>query len=95
MKNLLFSLFLFVAAQVSGQPFLSLSGVVTGDSNKPLPGASVILSPGNGGTVTSDRGTFEFQNIPEGKYTLDVSYVGFQKYSTEIELIEDLNLNIS
>src|SRR5258708_28868557 len=51
-----------------------------------LPGAQVELQPG-GQTATSDgHGEFTIANIPPGKYTLTVSYVGFEPFSTEVNI---------
>ena len=96
MKKLFFSIytFIFLVIQAAGQQTWSLTGQVMDENGKPLPGASVVLSPENLGAVSGDGGNFKFQNIPEGKYTIETSYVGFQKYITEIELIRNRELNI-
>lgn len=96
MKRLFFSIYvsIFLVSQVAGQQIWSLAGKVTDENDKPLPGASVVLSPGNGGTVTGDRGYFEFPNLTAGKYILEVSYMGFQKYRLDTALNGDMELNI-
>ncbi len=96
MKILFFYIyaFIFLVIQVNGQQSWSLTGQITDEAGKPLPGASVFLSPVNRGTATGRTGSFEFQNIPEGKYTIEVSYLGFQKYISEIDLTGNLELAI-
>jgi iron complex outermembrane recepter protein len=96
MKNLFVSIYavVFLVSQAAGQPTWTLVGRVSEGDDKPLSGASVILSPGNGGAVSGDGGSFKFPNIPEGKYTIEVSYLGFQKYITEIELTGNRELEI-
>ena len=40
------------------------------------------------GTVTSNKGKFSFDKIPGGKYTLAVSFVGYNTYESEFEITE-------
>ena len=40
------------------------------------------------GTVTSEKGKFNFDKIPGGKYTLMVSFVGYETYEYEFEITE-------
>ncbi|MCA1760471.1 MAG: carboxypeptidase-like regulatory domain-containing protein, partial [Bacteroidales bacterium] len=96
MKKLFFSIYalIFLVIQVAGQQTWTLKGRVSEEKNKPLPGASVNLFPGTTGTATGDRGFFEFRNLPEGKYSIEISYVGYQKYQAEIDLTENRELNI-
>src|SRR5258708_7377849 len=64
----------------------TITGRVVDASQGVLPGAQVELQPG-GQTATSDgHGEFTIANIPPGKYTLTVSYVGFEPFSTEVNV---------
>ncbi|SHL17118.1 Outer membrane receptor proteins, mostly Fe transport [Chitinophaga jiangningensis] len=50
-----------------------------------LPNATVILK-GKDTTfhsLSNDKGTFTFKNIPDGTYTLSVIYIGYKTYSKE------------
>ncbi len=96
MKKLFFSIyaFLFLVFQVAGQKTWTLTGHVANEKGKPLPGASVILFPRTNGTSTDDLGVFEFRNLPEGKYSIKVSYLGYQNYQAEIELARNRVLEI-
>ncbi|MFW5756937.1 MAG: carboxypeptidase-like regulatory domain-containing protein, partial [Tangfeifania sp.] len=96
MKKLFFSIyaFIFLVIQVTGQQTWLLAGQVTDENGKPLPGASVVLSPGNMGAVSGNGGNFKFHNIPERKYALEASFVGYQKYQEEIDLTGNRKLNI-
>lgn len=42
---------------------------------------------------TSSDGTFSISNIPEGDYTLLVSYTGYTAYTTSVGIWEDLSLS--
>lgn len=65
------------------------TGLVTGqviDKNQQLslPGATLKLKPGNHYTVSNQRGQFEFLGVPAGTYTLEVTYIGYEKAAEEI-----------
>ncbi len=55
------------------------------DSQLPLIGATVYLTPGpspegegSSGTVTDENGNFRFENVPVGRAELALSYVGYE-----------------
>jgi hypothetical protein len=62
-------------------------GVAIDASGANLPGATVSLTEVQTTfarrTVTDDRGTFEFQNLTQGLYRIDVELQGFRKFTTE------------
>ena len=67
------------AGDVSGR----VSDAKSGDF---LPGANVVLDGTNYG-VSSDRsGMFKINNVPEGSYTLKVTYIGYGDYSETITI---------
>ena len=61
-----------------------ISGTVTDTLGNPLAGASVFLKGTNFKTMTDSKGNFSFPNMPQGNYTLVVSYVGYEKLETSI-----------
>ena len=74
-------------------PFLSIAqkGTVRGniydkDSAEPLPFASVALENASMGTTSDVNGFFSVTNVPVGKYTLVISYLGYEDYRGEIEI---------
>lgn len=64
------------------------------NSGSPLPGATVILVDTDFGTATDANGQFEFTNVPEGNYTLRVSYVGYVQLNRNLDVNQDLDLNL-
>ncbi|MBD1398292.1 TonB-dependent receptor [Pontibacter sp. JH31] len=73
-----------------------LSGRVTDAAkDNALAGATVVLAGSSTGTTTGPDGYFEFQNLPEGKYTLQVSYLGFAQVSRPINLFVDTKVDIA
>lgn len=61
-----------------------IGGIVTDTLNNPLIGATISLKELHLITTTDSKGNFNFKNIPEGKYTLVASYVGYEKQETPI-----------
>ena len=87
MKRFLYSvsiLFLFSISLIAG----SLGGTVTdSESGDPLSGATVIVSSGFGGSATRDTmttgtdGTYLFESLTEGIYTVTVSLSGYETFT--------------
>ncbi len=62
----------------------TLKGVVR-DDRGPLAGASVTVAGKGIGTTTNENGVYELQVAP-GKYTLGISYVGYQLYNKRVDV---------
>ncbi|MXV49619.1 TonB-dependent receptor [Pedobacter sp. HMF7647] len=81
-------------------PFLALAQFsVTGKisaklTKQPLAGASISLS-NIGRTQTGPDGSFHFENIKEGRYQLQVSYLGYKTNTQTIELTRNTELDLS
>ncbi len=68
--------------------------VFDGELGEPLPGVNIIYGPGLG-TVTDIDGAYQLSLDP-GSYTLEISYVGFEKISREINVgTERIRLNFT
>lgn len=68
---------------VAGQPLTQVIRGTVADkiSQSPLPGAVIILEGSNPikGTTTDDNGEFRLTDVPVGKQTLRISYVGYEE----------------
>ncbi len=73
---------------------LQIVGVVVDPNNLPLPGATVVLQGTFIGTSTNTNGRFELDKLKPDKYKLQVSFVGYQDYSIEIDLKSNRELTI-
>src|SRR5437773_2620588 len=88
------SLFLFVLMfnllWITGTAAQERRGTITGRVMDPsqgvLPGARVELQPTGKSAVSNGHGEFTITDIVPGKYTLSVSYVGFEPFSTEVNV---------
>jgi len=77
-----------------------INGKIIDENNEPLSYANIILhqvsnSENPKGTISDDKGMFTIENIFKGKYTIEVSMLGFKTYSIkEFELVGDKTFNI-
>ncbi len=93
-QRFLFSLVIFcllgvhpsgVVAQSTG----TIKGRVTNaETGSPLPGANAVLKGTNTGTSANADGEYELRQVPAGKQTLVVSFVGYEKKETTVNVSE-------
>lgn len=84
--------------------------VRSAEDSGPIAGATVILAPLQNpgrsgqapdsvmkkyGTLTSSEGKFELSGMPPSEYSLNVSMIGFHKYSTVLLFIENEKKSVS
>ncbi|WP_426670005.1 TonB-dependent receptor [Mucilaginibacter sp. McL0603] len=93
MKNLFTALFaLLLPVLATAQ--LSISGKVTDQTGAPLPGATVTINPANT-TISDGNGKYQLSNVPNGNYTLKVTYIGYLPFEKAVVLTVNTILNIS
>src|SRR6201996_3233738 len=63
-----------------------VSGTITDTTGAAVPGAQIELSPVGLKAVSNEQGTYRLFDVPAGKYTLTVSYVGFSPQKSDLEL---------
>ena len=80
--SILSSQFIF-AGGISGK----VSDASSGDF---LPGANVVLDGTNYGASSDRFGEFNISNVPDGSYTLTVTYVGYADYSESVTVGSDV-----
>lgn len=76
------------------------TGLVTGhvmDKNQQLslPGATLKLKPGNHYTVSNQQGKFEFLGVPAGSYTLEITYIGYEKVTQDVTVQAGKNTQVN
>ena len=93
MKKILFVFCLsaFFQTAAFAQQYADISGKVLDTANIPIQGASVyLLTPKAKAVlktaVTDDKGEYQMHNVPDGKFLLEVSAIGYAKtFSEEFE----------
>jgi len=75
-----------------------ISGKITDNNNKPLPGATVYIVSLDKGTVTDKNGEYSLTNLPNGKFKVQVSFIGYSTQIKTINIVENdvvLDLKLS
>ncbi len=93
-------LLLFVPLKSAAQnaPAANLSGVVRDEFNGLIVGAEINLYQKSGRTQTvfsDNQGSFNFENLPFGRYTLQISAEGFARYEKSLDLNSILPVSFS
>ena len=94
MKKILFSVFCMIlglsicgCSEDETPGFGSVYGIVTdAETNQPVYGASVILSPGNLSTLTGQDGHYEFVDLEPGQYKVQVQASGYLQNVRQIQV---------
>lgn len=74
---------------------LKLSGrVIDTETQKPLQDVNVTVVKGQRGTATDRDGNYSMQ-LPEGKYRVVFSLVGYRQHSRDIDLEKEITLQVS
>lgn len=86
---------LLITVKISAQSY-NLSAVVKDEHQLPISYASVAIYNSDksieNGIMTLDDGTFSLENLQKGKYTLTVSFLGYETHQQEIELEKSIQL---
>jgi iron complex outermembrane recepter protein len=77
----LFTAAIISVVAVNAQNLFDLTGIVSTQKGVPLSRASVLLLPGNKGTVSGADGDFYFSGLTSGTYIIQVSFIGYKLYS--------------
>lgn len=96
LKNNYWSLLLLLLCfNIWGQENYTISGTITSAaSNETLIGVNVIIPELNKGAVTNEYGFYSL-TLPEGNYTLQISFIGFENIAQPLQLSENKKLNFS
>lgn len=90
MRKLQFGVTLIVAL-LTFQVMAQRSGTITGtisDTGGSLPGVNILIVGTSQGVITDLSGNFRISGLSAGNYTLQLSYIGYQTLSQEVQLSE-------
>jgi iron complex outermembrane receptor protein len=76
------------------------NGVLTGkvtdvQSKGPLAGATVYVHEARVGAVTDNNGMYKIQNLPSGKFLVEVTYAGYGSVTETIDIKADIEKDFS
>lgn len=89
---LMFAIFMFsIATSISAA---TITGKITDSNNGSfLPGANVMLVGTSYGAATDRTGEFSIPNVPTGDYTIVVKYIGYEDFTQEITVSDNVKDN--
>ena len=90
MKRIRFLLLFFLVSTVAAQAQSIKGKLIDPATNRPLAGATLILSKIKDTaitfkTVTDSKGVFEFKTLPIDSFILKVSFIGFDNYTKALK----------
>ncbi|MRH99028.1 TonB-dependent receptor plug domain-containing protein [Kriegella sp. EG-1] len=87
MKNLITAFTLLILFSATSQETLcTITGRVNDASGNPLPFANVIVKGKKMGVLTNDLGLYTIPNIAYGKYSIVVSFIGYNTVTKSVEI---------
>lgn len=87
MKKLVCSV-LLCASMLAFAQSGTVSGTINDQNEIALPGARIMLNPGNIYTVSDSDGNFVFLNVPAGNYKMTVNYLGYGTSNYDVTVSE-------
>ena len=89
-----FLILLSLPGYAAAENKVTVSGYIRDASNgEALIGANILIKGTNIGAATNSYGFYSF-SLPAGKYTIIVSYIGYQSVSQNRDLYENQTLNV-
>jgi len=64
----------------------TIIGRVVDNRGSPLPGAALVVTGTGRTAVTDATGFFRISQVPAGSQTLEISYLGFEPQTEEVEV---------
>ena len=95
-RVVLTSVFVFLFLMIQSA-FAAASGSVAGrvldrDSGEPLPGANVTIVGTSIGASTDLEGKYVLRNVPTGKQSMKVTYIGYRSVTMDVTVGENATL---
>lgn len=96
MKIFVVSLWVLLTLHVSiySQEKIPVHGIVTDNSDMPIPGATVYLVTNKTGAVTDSTGRYSFVVPARGRYIILASFIGYKTYTDTLLITGSTNLPI-
>lgn len=92
LKVILFLLFLLPVVVFSQN---TLKGNLVDENGEPMFGVNLFINELSKGGVTDFDGNYEIKNIPDGNYTVKVSYLGYKEQVVSVSLKDGVTVSLS
>ena len=94
-KLFLFTIITIMSINLLFAQSFTISGKVTDKNSKPLSGASVLINKTFLGTISKSDGSFKFDKLKQGNYTVQISFIGYKTIVKNINLDKNLDLSFT
>ncbi|MBC8401564.1 MAG: TonB-dependent receptor [Candidatus Marinimicrobia bacterium] len=89
----------YVISKVNNPPDKKANPIISGfvsnaKTGQPLPNVNVYLKNTFTGAITDFNGYFSIPNVTPGVHTIVVSFIGYEKISTTIEVTDDIMIDV-
>ena len=91
--SILFLLALFSAGLTCAQNTITFE--IKDGSGGPLLGATVVIEGSSTGSIANDQGLAQFENLEDGVYVFDISFIGYDEYKITLTFPRDNNRTIA
>jgi iron complex outermembrane receptor protein len=81
---LLFIFIIFLVLRIQAQN--TVSGTVTDDNARPLPGTNLFIPDLNRGTFADEHGHFQLGGLPAGSFSIQFSFIGYENKIVRVSL---------
>lgn len=94
---IIFSFSICLSSPVCAQEscLLTLSGKLTDEDGVPISGATLFLKQADRGVISIQDGSFQFENLCKGKYSVEIQFLGFESLRQVINLEKSTQLSLS
>lgn len=72
----------------------NVQGTISDENGIYVSGANVFIKSLNRGTISNFDGRFSLVGVPEGKYTLEITYIGYGNVAQEVSVTEGQTTSI-
>ncbi len=86
-------LIILIFASICAISQVAIEGTIIGEGNEPLFGSNIYIPELEAGTSTNESGYFRIPNIPNGSFTIRVSYIGYESFIQKFT-VQDTSLSM-
>jgi hypothetical protein len=94
MKKIAFLFFFIIQSHLSFSNGI-LQGTISSEDNEALIGAHIYIPEIGKATIANSFGQFQFSNIQSGKYTVEISFIGFETQKLNIEIKDGQTISLN
>ncbi|WP_422106970.1 TonB-dependent receptor [Winogradskyella sp.] len=93
-KNYIIAALLFFVAFLGSSQEGNIQGVITDEQGIFVPYATISVANSKKGTVSDSEGRFLLLEVPVGKQTLTIRYLGYADQNIEVDVIENTTIEV-